>query len=58
MPAFGLSINSLIDSFTAVMPLSNAPFEFKPIEILTNHNDEANFCELTYGGTGTLLGLR
>lgn len=58
MSAFGLSIDTLTDSFTSVMPHTNTPFEVKPIESTLKSSDESNYCEITYDGTGSLLGLR
>ncbi|KAI7880491.1 uncharacterized protein EV154DRAFT_428893 [Mucor mucedo] len=58
MPIFGLSINSLIDSITAVMPLSFGPYESKPVENIIKLGDESDYCEMTYDGAGSLLGLR
>lgn len=58
MSAFGLSIDTLADGFSSVMPQTNKTQEFKPVVSVLNFTDKCNHCEITYDGTGSLLGLR
>lgn len=51
MSAFGISIDTLSSCFSCVMP--KVAFDPK----LTFDN-ESNYCEITYDGTGSLFGIR
>ncbi|KAG2232075.1 Rad1/Rec1/Rad17 [Thamnidium elegans] len=59
MSAFGMSIDTLNSCFSCVMPKVASQLHYnKSLEPKLTFDNDSNYCEITYDGTGSLFGVR